>query len=354
MKIVAKDDQYILNHCTKFLARHNSDARHNFGQYDATDLRARICEAWRFPIIDSYLAADDEDGYAFNKVTFVYHADAEKPQAQPCVIGTFANLYDPVPLLPVRFFDEPTEYLAVSVRVPKGQIYRYKFVLDGTPLLDPVNPQKVLEANGEWWSRFFTHLCTQPLSFETWEFSILERLVDHIMPFQTDAGQNFLQRFYNDLDKQDKETQYAFAYRLDQPIGIVNFIDNLVAREEYHHLIDYKICLRMIARIVRQRMPSVEPAFAPKEIFIELYGEMASGKVTGWDNTEYGNPAYFLQILRRHAYTGAFSHPKYGGNVGALGWQYLGDRFKDAAGATLFDWSRSIEPPLGVNPDYRG
>jgi hypothetical protein len=59
-------------------------------------------------------------------------------------------------------------------------------------------------------------------------------------------------------------------------------------------------------------------------------------------------------MLRRHAYTGAFSHPKYGGNASALGWRYLADRFRDANGATLFDWERAIESPLGINTDYHG
>jgi hypothetical protein len=88
-------------------------------------------------------------------------------------------------------------------------------------------------------------------------------------------------------------------------------------------------------------------------MYIGLYGELASGAVNGWDYETYSNPQYFLQVLRRHAYTGAFSHPKYGGNAAALGWQYLADRYQDA-GNTLFDWRRAIEPPLGVNTDYYG
>lgn len=358
-QVIANDDQYILNHCTRFLTRRNIDARHNFGQYDPADPRGRVCEAWRFPIIDIYAGTGGEDSYAFNRVTFVYGAQAgeagnrESP-AEVGVMGTFASLHEAIPLAPVRFLDEATGYFAVSIRVPKGRVYRYKFMVDGKATLDPVNPQQVREADGHAWSRFFTHLCTQPLSFESWELSILERLVDHIMPFRTREGQNFLQFFYNHLDQQQKEQQYAFSYRLDQSIGIVNFIDNLVAREERHHLIDYKICLDLIARIVRGRAPGIEPAKASKEIFIDLYGEMASGTVAGWDTSKYGNPAYFLQMLRRHAFTGAFSHPKYGGNAGALGWRYLADRFRDANGATLFDWQRAIEEPLGVNPDYRG
>ncbi|MDN5753159.1 MAG: gluconate 2-dehydrogenase subunit 3 family protein [Nitrosospira sp.] len=354
MKIIPNNDQYILNHCTRFLTRRNTDARHNFGQYDPSDPRARICEAWRFPIIDSYAGAADEDSHAFNKVTFVYPADVAEAPDQVGVTGTFANLYELIPLAPVRFLDAPTGYFAVSLRIPKGRAYRYKFIVGGKAVLDPVNPQQVREANGHAWSRFFTHLYTQPLSFESWELSILERLVDHIMPFRTKEGQDFLQFFYRQLDQQQKEQQYVLSYRLDQSIGIVNFIDNLVAREERHHLIDYKICLSMIAGIIRKRRPGIEPARASKEIFIDLYGEMASGNVMDWDTSKYNDPAYFLQMLRRHAFTGAFSHPKYGGNASALGWRYLADRFRDAKGATLFDWGRAIEQPLGTNPDYHG
>lgn len=354
MKIIASDEQYILNHCTKYLARKNIDSRHNFGQYESGDPRSRICEAWRFPIIDSCANVDNEDNYAFNKVTFVYHADVKNPPTQVSVFGTFANLHELIPLEPVRFLDTPTDYLAISLKIPKARAYRYKFIVDGKVMLDPVNPQEIREADGYVWSRFFTHLCTQPLSFEAWELSILERIVDHIMPFRTKEGQDFLQFFYNMLDSQQKQQQYPFSYRLDQSIGIVNFIDNLVAREERHHLIDYKICLDMIAGIVRKRAPQSEPAKAPKEIFIELYAEMASGTVADWDASKYNDPIYFLQMLRRHAYTGAFSHPKHGGNAGALGWRYLADRFRDANGTTLFDWSRAIEQPLGVNPDYYG
>lgn len=353
--VLERDDQYVLNHCTKFLARSNTDARHAFGQYESGDQRALICEAWRFPILDSYRSSlPNEDSYAYNRVTFVYRPEPNAPNSTVGVVGTFATLYEPIPLTRVRFVDEDSEYLSVTVRVPKGQVFRYRFIVDGRSILDPINPQEVVLANGEQWSRFFTHLCTQPLSFETWEFEILERLVDHLMPFRTEDGQNFLSRFYDALSQQDKVQQYAFAYRLDQQIGIVNFIDNLVAREERHHLADYKLCLPIIARILRERSPNLSPSRAPKELYTGLYSEMASGTVNGWEYSAYSSPQNFLQMLRRHAYTGAFSHPKYGGNAAALGWQYLSDRYSDSAGNTLFDWSRAIEPPLGKNPEYYG
>src|SRR6266567_4662362 len=91
--VVQNDDQYILNHCAKYLARTNTDQRHNFGQYDTTDPRGSICEAWRFPTVDTYEGSDEEDSYAFNKVTFVYKASPAAYEGNPSVIGTFSNLY---------------------------------------------------------------------------------------------------------------------------------------------------------------------------------------------------------------------------------------------------------------------
>ena len=51
----------------------------------------------------------------------------------------------------------------------------------------------------------------------------------------------------------------------------------------------------------------------------------------GWDRAVYDNPGYFLYILRRHTWTGAFSHPKYGGNPGGLGWAFLSATFRTTA-----------------------
>ena len=121
--IIQNDDQYILNHCTKFLARKNTDSRHNFGQYLDGDPRARVCEAWRFPIIDSYIGVNDTDSYAYNKVTFIFQLDAANDSAVPAVIGDFNKLYQPIPLARILFLGEATDYYAVSLRVPKGQAF---------------------------------------------------------------------------------------------------------------------------------------------------------------------------------------------------------------------------------------
>lgn len=354
VQILENEDQYVLNQCTKFLARANTDPRHNFGHFSDEDERSRICEPWRFPIIDTYSdGKDPEKSYTFNKVTFVYrHPDPTPPQVS--VIGTFASLYEPIPLKPVLFLDEETGYYALTIIVPKGEIHTYKFIVNGQVILDPINPQRAMLDNGQFWSRFFTNLCTEPLCFEEWEFGILDRLTEHILPFRTEEGENFLNRYYKFLEQQDKEIQYAYAYRLDQSVGVVNFIDNFLAKQESNHLIDYKICLGIINKILRQRHPFIEPREMSKEVYIDLYNGMANNSVDSWDYKQYSSPLFFLQLLRRHVYSGAFSHPKYGGNVGASGWAYLSERYRDQTGKTLFDWRRAIEKPLGINSDYRG
>jgi len=355
VEIVQTDDLYVLNQCTKFLARSNTDPRHNFGQLTDDDPRSRIAEAWRFPIIDSY--SDGKDfvkSYSSNLVTFVYQQQGNTPPKDVSIIGTFANLFEPIPLKPVKFLGEETGYYALSIVVPKAQFHTYKFMVDGQAILDPINPQRAQLDNGQFWSRFFTQLCIEPLSFEDWEFEILTRLVDHILPFRTAEAENFLNRQYNYLGKQDKEVQYAFAYRLDQSVGAVNYIDNILAREENHHVTDYKICLGQMDRILRQRNPYINPQDVSKELYIDLYNEMANNQVNGWNYQQYQDPRYFLQLLRRHTYTGAFSHPKYGGNVGGTGWAYLAERYTDEKGETLFNWRKAIEQPLGINRDYRG
>lgn len=356
-QVLDKDDQYVLNQCTRYLARNNSDGRHNFGHLEAEDPRGDICEVWRFPIIDAYSdGADFVASYAFNQVTFVYaRREAPRPQ-RVSLIGTFANLYESIPLEPVRFWDEEAiGYYAVSLRIPKGELHTYRFIVDGEVVNDPINPQEMRLTNGQTWSRFFTELCTQPVSFETWELALLDRLTDQILPFRTKDGENFLNRFYDNADRQAKETQYLRAYRLDQSVGVVNFIDKLVAREERHRLIDYRICLDIIDTLLRQRNPLSEPSELSREVYTELYDQMASGNVPGWDFDRYGSPAFFLWILRRHAFTGAFSHPRHGGNVGAAAWAYLEERYRDpATGETLFNWRAALEKPLGTNEDYRG
>jgi len=351
VEILQIDDTAVLNVCAKYLARDDSEPRHNFGHFSETDPRARICEPWRFPIIDSYSdGRDPVASYAYNQVTFVFGLPWIASPSTVAVVGSFTALHDRLPLVRIA----GTPFFALALKIPKGEVHTYKFIVDGVATADPINPQRVVLDSGREWSRFFTQLCSEPLCFERWELALLDRLTLHILPFRTEAGQNFLERFYFNSDRQARETQYARAYRLDQPVGVVNFIDKLLAREEAHYLVDYRICLRLIDRVLRARNPFIEPSEMPREAFLELYDQLWSGAVPGWSYAEYGNPRHFLQLLRRHTFTGAFSHPKYGGNVGAAGWAYLQERFQTSGGESSFDWRRVTEQPLGTDPVYRG
>jgi hypothetical protein len=358
-----KDSTYILNYCAKYLARDNSDPRHNYGQYANDDPRARISEAWRFPVIDSYFDGKDYTAsYAFNIVTFIYTNRDGNLGNQISVLGTFSNLYSAIPLTQV----DNSVYWAVTVVVPKGQWHRYKFLVGSRSVLDPINPQQITMPDGSQWSRFFTEFCTENLSFERWEILLLERLTDRILPFRTTEGQRFLDIYYSSIDRQSKDSQYLRAYRLDQPVGAVSFIDKILAKQESHRLLDYKICLELIDKILRLRNPYQEPSQMPVGMYDDLFADLAADdgrSLQGWDYSRYASPKFFLGLLRRHAYTGAFAHPKHGGNTGAAGWAFLAQNLRDPATGSLpspgkvspyFDWERALEPPVGRNNEYRG
>lgn len=356
LQLVDRDDQYILNQCAKYLARDNVDARHDFGQYPAGDTRGRIAEAWRFPVIDAYFDGESAtESYRYNAVTFVYdgsHADAAPHSV--AVVGTFTDLWSPVPLQPVRFLDTDTGYHAATVRVRKGQIHTYKFVVDGRYVTDPINPQQSVLDNGEVWSRFFTDACQIPMELNRRERDLLDRFVAHLLPFRLDENRTFMRSVYDRLDRSTRAEQFPLAYRLDEQVGVVNYIDKVISRAEWQNAEAYHTCLDMIDDILRARSGGREPACLPPEFYSDLYDEMSGDRVDGWDYDRYGSPRYFLLMLRRHAMTGAFVHPRHGGNSGAAGWIYLEDRFTDRNDTTLFDWRRVIEEPLGTNTDYRG
>jgi len=343
-RIVAKDDQDILNLCARYLSR-------------AGDPSASS-EAWRFPVIDVFRGSPLDPSDPDNEVVFVYKT-AAGTTPQVGVLGTFATLYEAIPLKPVRFLGEDTGYFGLSVAVPKGQMHIYQYVVDGKLTLDPINPQRIVLENGKTWSRFFTDCYLQPVVLELWELKLLYRVTEQILPFRTSEAESFLQQFYNYLDREDKDA--SKVYRLDDSVGEVNAIDNLLAREEQHRLNDYHICLKQIDSVLRKRNPYVEPSELSKEYFDDLYDAMSrdssdpSNRIDGWDYGAYQDPPFFLNILRRHAVTGAFAHPKYGGNVGAAGWAYLSDRYfqlKNGQRSTLFDWRAALEKPLGTNEDY--
>jgi hypothetical protein len=251
----------------------------------------------------------------------------------------------------VAFLGESTGYWAVTVRVPKGQVHTYRYRLDGVAVLDPVNPQRQRLDNGVEWSRFFTHGCAVPVTFEDWEARLLERIVEHVLPFQVPENRRFVEDQYNRLNRAERDARFPLAYRMDESVGVVNFLDKLLAREEAHNLDDYRTCLRILDRLLRERFPGREPAALGRQVFLDAYEEMGRNddgrNMPGWDAARYGSPRYFLLLLRRHVMTGAFAHPKHGGNAGAIGWAYLQERFP-------FAWQLAVEAPLGANRDYRG
>lgn len=346
--VIEKDAQYLLNHCTKHLARTNPEARHVYGNVESNNTFGRVSEAWRFPIIDGFRKLDEDHvSLEFDEVTFVYMAAPNEPLSSVSVLGTFADLYAPLPLKQVL----DTPYFALTVVVPRGEMHRYKYLVEGQFQLDPVNPQRITLDNGAVWSQFFTRGCTIPIVLENWERRLLDRLTDHILPFRSKASENFLRRHFQSMDEQQKKIQY----RHDQSLGVVNYIDKLLAKEESHYRDDYQVCLELIDRVLRGRNPVEEPMHMSQPMFVQLYAEMGSGTVSGWDYSRYSDPRYFLQLLRRHTFTGAFSHPDYGGNAGAAAWAYLEERYRDdETGHTLFDWRRALPPPLGTNTSYRG
>jgi len=344
--------EYVLNQCTKHLSR-ASPPPDPGDENAAAAFRAQIAEAWRFPIIGFVREKRPDDAPPINLVTFVYKMPPgdTRPIA---ILGTFGTLYEPIPLQPVKFDGEDTGYRSVSALVPQSELHIYKYLVDGKFVLDPINPQIARLTNGRSWSRFFTDGYLQPIILEPWELRILYRLIDQILPFRSGDAENFLNRYYFGLNREQRKAEMPKAFRLDQSVGEVNAIDKLLARDEGHRLADYRICLRQIDRALRRQNPVVEPSETSAEDFIELYDKMANGdKIAGWNYDEYGNPAYFLYLLRRHAVTAAFSHPRYAGNVGAAGWAYLETKYSDSSKRTLFDWPAALEKPLGTSPYYR-
>ena len=288
-----KDDQEILNYCTKYLARFNNDPRHSYGPPGTSAPRDRIAEAWRFPVIGAYGGGasgiqSPADFSGYNEVTFIYNGSDPQSPVSVSVIGTFNTLYEPLPLRRAMFDGEPSRYFSLSYVIPQGQVHRYRFIVDNQyPVNDAINPQEEMLDNGAVWSRFFTDSFTSPVVMEPWELDLLYRLSAEILPFQTADDTNFLNRFYDYLDRSDRDNLYANVYRMDDSVGEVNFVDNILAREERQHLADYKTCLRIIDRVVRQRNPYVEPAQMPRDIYFDLYNDMAANKVAGWDYSAY-------------------------------------------------------------------
>jgi hypothetical protein len=237
--VVLKDDEYVLNHCTKYLARDNTDGRHSyFGIYDG-HRGAHISESWRFPIVDAHdldsaavgSTTPATDAYEYNDVTFVFAIDrnsdnsiAPLPTAVELVTTCLA-LNQPVALRRIA----ESLYWSITLKVPKAQRHRYVFLVDGIRTLDSINPQSQEMATGEIWSSFFTWAYNEPITFERWEFVLIDRLTRHILPFNDKEAKNFQQR-------EATAGNTGHLYRLDVSVGVANYIDKILAREERHQL----------------------------------------------------------------------------------------------------------------------
>ncbi len=332
----ARWSEYVFNHCAKFLARDSRDPRHAHLGVGAEESRATLADCWRFPIIDA--APGEPDA---NAVTFVWVDPAEgSAPTSVALLSTCRELHDPRPL--VRVGD--SIYHALTLVVPRARRFRYRFLVDGGAVNDPINPQTERLPTGALWSSFFTWSYAQPVVFERWEYAILDRLTRHILPFNSAEARGFLERGAVDA-------QSDHLYRLDVSVGAANFIDKIVAREERHRRYAYKTCLEMIDTILRRRTRGRDPAIIEERAYTTLYDQLAANAPPlvwdGWDLSRYDNPSHFLWLLRRHTYLGAFTHPKYGGNAAAAGWRYLEERFRHA-------WRPKLEPPLGTSAEYRG
>jgi hypothetical protein len=340
---ITKEATEIFNFCTKYLVRDN-----------ASD--TAVNEGWRFPLI-APICHDNSTTALFNEVTFIYHnTKAEKIDSVE-IIGSFIPVFRSMPLQEIQFEGEGTGIYYLTVVLPVGKGYHYRFLVNGEQQLDTINPQRYTQPTGKEWSFFFTDFYNYSNEFEEWEINLLYRLVEQILPFRTEEAQNFIDRFYDNQPRHEKEQ--TPIYRLDKSVGEVNYITNILAREERHHLNDYKICLLLIDEVLRKRNPVVNSWEVSVEMINDLYNEMAADNVPGWDYNRYGSPQYFLKVLRRHCIVGAFCHPRHGGNIGCAGWNYLKEKYsiKDATGqvtGTCFNWQLAIEPPFGVNTNYKG
>lgn len=300
------------------------------------------CENWRFPAVEAQWqpGLTALENLEWNEVTFIYRMTSD---TEPAVF--VAGLPEPgLRMLPLERVADSL-YLAVTVRLPAARAYRYSLVVDGVVQPDPLNPQREKLINGEEVSVFFTQRCFEPVVLERWEMTLLKRLTNHILPFQAREGELFL----SNPGGGSMSSLAPQLHHLDHSIGVVNYIDKMLAREERHHLPAYKTCLAEINRILRGRNPYLEPRNMDRKEYERLHGEMADGNVPGWDYTKYSNPGFFLFLLRRHVWTGAFSHPKYGGNAAGRAWDWLNNLL-----GNKFDYGAALEPPYGYNLQYRG
>lgn len=317
----------------------DAEPLHAYNGVEAPGDSAKYAEAWRFPAVEPWDDRAQTEPGEWNAVTFTLPQAEEQAKTPSFVCGLpFSNLRT----VPLHWLPE-CSLAAATVIIPAGRSYDYLFRRGDELFCDPVNPRRRHTLHGQEVSTFFTDFCFQPVTLRLREAELLRRITNHILPFSTREDELFIQNPgggpQNLLSRQ--------VQHLDHAVGVVNYIDKLLAREERHHLQDYRICLAEIDRILRLRNPYFEPVLMDVNAFRQLNAEMADNRVPEWNHAVYSDPSYFLFLLRRHTWTGAFSHPKYGGNVGAMGWHWLAGRFP-------FRWDLAVEKPLGISGEYLG
>ena len=118
-------------------------------------------------------------------------------------------------------------------------------------------------------------------SSSLWEVRLLYRLIEQILPFRGKEAENFLKRYYFGLNREQRKSDMAKAFRLDDSVGEVNAIDKLLAREEAHRVIDYRLCLKQIDQALRNRIRFLDPYEMPAEEYVQLYeGWLPAGRAT--------------------------------------------------------------------------
>lgn len=322
------DHQFVLNQSEKIIFKNNT-----------TDISA--IDSAVFPVIQTYYP----DKANFNLVTFIFFSQAEK---DIFLLGNFANLYTNYQLSRVKFNDSNTHFYAITLKLPNKSLYFYQFKIDHNFTLDPLNSFSKTLDNGETWSCFTTEGYKTPIIFEDWEVKILQRVVSYILPFKTNEFKTFINRHSAQFDN----TTRSMVNQLYYDIGTVNFIDKLLARNEQHHVISYRLCISEMKNVLLRINTTQEPEDMDEYFYAKLFEIMANNDHTIWDKSVYAEPAYFLKVLRRHIITAAFSHPRHGGNTQALGWQFLADLLQNKPEDNLFDWQQALEKPLGTNKDY--
>ena len=96
----------------------------------------------------------------------------------------------------------------------------------------------------------------------------------------------------------------------------------------------------------------VESWEVSEQLILQIYEEMAANNVNGWDYIEYTSPRYFDCSDATPSLA-----PSRTPSMAAMsmGWDGpICKRYRDASGATLFDWPAALEKPLGRNADYVG